>query len=150
MTQISARPSPIAGMFGFAAGAAAFILVLVHFWAGPFAPQQGVTISIGEMAAEIREAATRAISGEAQPEATVTDWTLDKTIKLVAAVLAGLAVILGLAGMIRRETWRPAAGAITLGVAAVVFQMFVWAAMLIVGCILLFAIIQNVDGILGS
>ena len=58
----SIPPRPTAGLVGFLFGAAALILVLVHFWAGPFAPQQDAAVSIGEIAAEIRNSAVRGLT----------------------------------------------------------------------------------------
>jgi len=150
MSSIAKTVRPIAGNFGFLVGACALILVMVNFWAGPFAPQQDASVSIGEIAADIRQAAKRALSGEAQPDPVSAPWDIDRVLGAVAATLAGLAVILGLAGFVRRETWRPAAAAMTLGVSAVVFQLFTWMVLVVVGCIILYAIIQNIDGILGG
>ncbi|WP_282609034.1 hypothetical protein [Pelagibius sp. Alg239-R121] len=143
-------PRPTAGMIGFAIGAAAVLLVLMHFWAGPFAPQQSAGISIGEIAGEIRDSAARALSGEQQPEPTAAPWDIDRVLNLFAAVLAGAAIVLGLLGIVRRETWRPAAGAIALGASAVVFQFFAWIILIVVGLIVFFVIIQNLDGILSG
>lgn len=141
---------PVAGFFGFAFGALALMLVLVHFWVGPFAPQQRAGVTIGEIAGDIREAAVRKLKGEPQPKAVPAEWGTDRIVKLVAAVLAGLAVVAGIAGLVRRETWRPAAAGITLGVCAVAFQVFTWTILVLVGALILYAIINNIDGILGG
>ncbi len=117
---------PTAGLIGFAIGAAALLLVLMHFWAGPLAPQQDVGVSIGELAGEIRDSAARALSGEQQPAAATAPWDIDRILKLVVAILAGTAVVLGLFAFIRGETWRLATGAIALGATAMIFQVFVW------------------------
>ena len=150
MTEHLTHPRPIAGYLGFAVGAVALLLVLMHFWGGPFAPQQGASVSLGEFAAEIRQAATRTITGASQPAPESTPWDIDRGLKLVTALLAGIAVILGAAGIVRRENRRPAIAAIALGGVAVVFQFFVWMALLLVGALLISAIISNIDGILGG
>jgi len=150
VTEHLTHPRPIAGYLGFAVGAVALLLVLMHFWGGPFAPQQGASVSIGEFAAEIRQAATRTITGASQPAPESTPWDIDRGLKLVTALLAGIAVILGAAGIVRRENRRPAIAAIALGGVAVVFQFFVWMALLLVGALLIYAIISNIDGILGG
>jgi len=150
VTEHLTHPRPIAGYLGFAVGAVALLLVLMHFWGGPFAPQQGASVSIGEFAAEIRQAATRTITGASQPAPEPTPWDIDRGLKLVTALLAGIAVILGAAGIVRRENRRPAIAAIALGGVAVVFQFFVWMALLLVGALLISAIISNIDGILGG
>jgi len=150
VTEHLTHPRPIAGYLGFAVGAVALLLVLMHFWGGPFAPQQGASVSLGEFAAEIRQAATRTITGASQPAPESTPWDIDRGLKLVTALLAGIAVILGAAGIVRRENRRPAIAAIALGGVAVVFQFFVWMALLLVGALLISAIISNIDGILGG
>lgn len=143
-------PNPTAGLIGFAIGAAAVLLVLVQFWAGPFAPQESAGISIGEIAGEIRDSAARALAGEEQPAPEAAPWDIDRVLNLVAAILAGAAIVLGLFALVRRETWRPAAGAIALGVSAVTFQFFVWIILIVVGLIVVLFIIQNLGTILGG
>ncbi len=150
MTNAPVEPQPIAGYFGFALGAAALMLVLVHFWSGPFAPQQRASVSIGEIAADIRTAAVRKLSGEQTPIPQPAAWDVDRVLRLITAILAGIAVIAGVAGLVRRETWRPAAAGITLGCGAVAFQLFTWTILLVVGALILCAIIFNVSNILGS
>lgn len=144
------RPSPYAGGLGFALGAAALLLVLVQFWAGPFAPQQDAAVTIGEFAGEVRKAATRALLDQPQPAAQAVPWDVDRVLTLVAAVLAGGAVILGLAALVRHEPWRPAAGAVILGAGAVLFQFFAWTVLLVVGALIIVAILNNIGDILGG
>ena len=143
-------PRPTLGWIGFLAGAAAFLLVLVQFYAGPFAPQQDVATSISEIAAEIRQSAMRAMAGEPQPAPVTAPWDIDRVLATAAAVLAGGAVILGLAALMRGELRRTASAAIGLGVAAVTFQFLTWLVLLIAGVILLSAIIYNIGDILGG
>ena len=66
------------------------------------------------------------------------------------AVLAGLAVIAGIFGLMRRENWRISTGGILLGAGAIAFQFLTWAIVVIMGGMILIAIIKNVDGILGD
>ena len=146
----STSPKPIAGYIGFALGAATLIIVLVHFWAGPFAPQQSVSISVGTVAAEIRQAASRAMTGAPQPAPEAREWDIDKVIEVSSATFAGLAIIVGLLGIVRHEPKRPAAGGIALGLSAVTFQFLTWMVLLLVGAFIYYAIIENVGGILGD
>ena len=148
--QVSPSPRPIAGYAGFALGALTLIVVLVHFWAGPFAPQQRVSISVGEVAAEIRQAAKMALTGAPQPAPEAPEWDIDHVIDVSSATLAGLAIVVGLLGIVRHEPRRPAAGGIALGLSAVTFQLFTWMVLLIVGAFIFYAIIENVGGILGE
>ena len=146
----SPSPNPTAGLIGFAIGAAAILLVLVHFWAGPFAPQPDVGVSIGELAGEIRDSAARALSGEAQPEPSAATWDIDRILRLVAAILAGTAIVLGLLAFVRRENWRPAAGAVGLGVSAMLFQVFVWFLVIVLCFIFAMLFIQVLGGMLSG
>ncbi len=99
-------PHSTAGLASFVIGAIALLLVLVQFAAGPFAPQQRASVTVGEIAAEMREAAKRKLQGKLNPAPQAEPWTIDRVLKTVAAVLAGLAVIAGIFGIMRRESWR--------------------------------------------
>jgi len=146
----TASSHPITGFIGLALGATALLVVLVHFWVGPFAPQQRVTVTVGEIAAEMRQAAVRKLKGLPQPKPASAPWDSDRILKLIAALLAGSAVIAGVVSLVRRETWRPAVGGIALGAGAIAFQVFTWAILVVAGALILFAIIQNITGILGE
>ena len=137
-----------AGNAGFLFGGIALILVLVQFAAGPFAPQQTIGVSIGEIAAEIRQSAANALAGQTAPEPQVSAWNIDRILSVIAAVTAGAAILLGMLAFILRENRKTAAYALTLGVGAVLFQMFVWTIMLVAGVFLLIGIMQNLDSIL--
>lgn len=138
-------PRPVAhapfGWAGFVTGAAALILTLVIVWAGPFAPQQSVGVSIGEMAAEIAKSAARSVSGQPQPEPATVQRTIDDHLRIGVAVLAGLAVVLGVASLIRHEHRKAAVSGIGLGVAAIGIQLFVYAVMMIAGVVLIASVI---------
>lgn len=146
----SQQPLPIAGYFGFAMGASALLLVLVHFWIGPISPQQRVSITVGKVAAEMRQAAIRKLRGTPQPAPVAAKWNADRILQLIAALLAGLALVAGAASLVRREAWRPAAAGIGLGAGAVAFQFFVWSILVLAGALIIYAIINNIPGILGE
>jgi len=146
----TAPAQPVAGFIGFGMGAAALMIVLVHFWAGPFSPQQRVSVTVGEIAADIRQAAVRKLKGLPQPKPAAAPWDSDRILKLIAALFAGAAVVTGVVSLVRRETWRPAAGGIALGLGAIAFQVFTWAILVVAGALILVAIIQNITGILGE
>ncbi len=150
MSSTASATRPVASLISFAVGAAALLLVLVHFGAGPFAPQQRASVTVGEIAAEMRKAATRKLLGKPNPAPKAKPWTIDRVLNLVAAMLAGLAVIAGIAGLVRRENWRLAAGGIVLGAGAVAFQFFTWAVLMVLGGLILIAIIQNIGDIIGD
>ena len=148
----SLQTRPIAGMSAFVLGSLALLMVLAHFWVGPLAPQQRVGVTIGEIAADMRQAALRRLKGEQPPEAIATSkpWTSDRILDLVKALIAGLALIAGGAALIRRESWRPAVAGMALGASAIAFQAFTWAILIVAGAIVIGAIIHNLDAILGQ
>ena len=151
MTGNATIPSrPIAGLIALALGATALLVVLVHFWVGPLAPHQKITVTVGEIAAEMRQAAVRKLKGLPQPKPTSAPWDSDRILKLIAALLAGTAIVLGVVSLVRRETWRPAVGGIALGTGAIAFQVVTWAILVVAGALILVAIIQNITGILGE
>lgn len=131
------------GWFAFLFGAASLLLVLVHFWSGPFAPQQSTGVSIGELAGEIKDSAIRSIKGEPQPAPEAEPWDIDRVLKAVAAVLTGGSVILALVSFLRHEPYRVGAFGITLGVGAILFQLFTWAILAIIGALIIIAIIES-------
>lgn len=141
---------PVAGWIGFCLGAAALMLVLVHFWIGPLAPQHSTGVTIGGIAAEMRQAATDAIKGKPRPEAVATPWDTDRVLRALAAGLAGLGVVAGLAALVRRENWRPAAAAIAMAGGAILFQVFTWIILVVAGVLILTAIIGSLDGFFGG
>lgn len=146
--------SPIAraplGWSGFAAGAAALILTLVLFWAGPFAPQQSAGVSIGELAAEIAKSAARSVAGQPQPAPVPVPRTIDDHLAVAVGVLAGLAVVLGVASLIRHEHKRAALSGIGLGAAAIGIQLFAYAIMMIAGAVVIFGIVYALRDTLGD
>ncbi|MBN2759425.1 MAG: hypothetical protein JXQ79_02910 [Rhodobacteraceae bacterium] len=135
---------PTAQPFGWAAfgsGAAALILVIAIFWAGPFAPQQPVGLSLGEMAAEIAKSAARAAAGqEARPPLPVSH-DLDDYLNVATGILAGLAVIFGCLSFVRHEAKRAALSGIALGGLAIGFQLFAWTIMMIVGALMIASVV---------
>jgi hypothetical protein len=151
MTTIAgSQPKPSAGIAAFVLGSLALLMVLAHFWVGPLAPQQRVGVTVGEIAADMRQAALRKLKGErpAQTVAETRPWTTDRILDLIKALVAGLALIAGCAGLIRRESHGPAIAGIALGASAIVFQLFTWAILIVAGALIIVAIIYNVDKIL--
>ena len=138
------------GWSGFAAGAAALILTLVLFWAGPFAPQQSAGVSIGELAAEIAKSAARSVAGQPQPGPVAIPRTIDDYLEIAVAVLAGLAVVLGVASLIRHEHKRAALSGVGLGVAAIGIQLFAYAIMMIAGVVVIASTIYAMRDTLGD
>lgn len=141
------KPAPVLGWTGFAIGAAALLLALVTFWGGPFAPQQATGVTLGELAADIGKSAMRSVAGIAQPDPQPVPHDTDDWLKIGVAVLGGLSVVLAVAGLIRHETRRPAIGAVALGAGAILFQLFTWAVMAVIGCLLILALLDSMSGV---
>jgi|LNFM01.1.fsa_nt_gb hypothetical protein len=146
-------PAPL-GWSGFATGAVALILTLVVFWAGPFGPQQAAGVSIGELAAEIAKSATRSVTGQAQPAPVALPRTIDDYLNIAVGTLAGIAIALGVAALIRHEHKRAAVSGIALGLLAVGVQLFTYTIMLLVGALVISAIVYALrdvfEGIFGG
>jgi hypothetical protein len=131
------------GWLGFALGAAALVLTMITFWAGPFAPQQSAGVTLGELAAEIVKSAARSAAGQAQPEPVAPDRNIDDYLKIGVSLLAGLAIVAGFASFVRNEPKRAAFSGIALGGLAVGFQLFTWTIMLIAGVIAIASLIYT-------
>lgn len=138
------------GHVAIGTGALALALAMLHIFGGPFAPQPSVGTTVGEIAGDMRAAALRALNGEPQPAPVPRGWDIDRILMLAAPLLGVLAIVLSMIAALRRERLRLAGYGAALGVGAIVFQLIWWIAALIAGVILLVAIIENVDGILGG
>jgi len=139
-------PRPHAGRAAFLLGAVALLLVLVQTFAGPFAPQQDVGTSLGQIAADLRAAALGEGRGAPRPAPAPLPWDIDRGLAAGAAALAGLAVIAALAGLVRHEARPPATAGLVLGVAAILLQTLVWAVALVAGALVLAALVHAVLG----
>jgi len=143
MSEVATPKSATFGWIGFAAGAVALLMALAIFWAGPFAPQQPVGLSLGELAAEVGKSAMRSAAGLPQPEPESLPRDIDDYLKVVVALLGGLAIILAATGLIRHEAIRPAVAAIAIGGGAILFQFFAWMVLAVLGVLLIMALLQS-------
>ncbi len=134
---------------GLAAGGLALLLVLVHFQAGPLAPTPALEDTIADTAAKIRASAARALAGEEAPVATAA-WDIDRVLRAVAAALGSAAIILSMTAFALGARLRLAIGGAVLGGAAVAAQFVIWLALALIGALLVWAILENLEGILGS
>ena len=135
------------GFWALMAGGLAVILVFAQIIGPSFEPKATVGSQIGEIAGEIKRSAWSSLLGlpKAEPEVVATPiWYY---FALAAPVLGVCAIILSVISAILKENWRFATYGTALGVAAVVFQLFWWVALVVAGMILLVSIIENLDSI---
>jgi hypothetical protein len=133
------------GVIGIGFGALGLLLALVHFWAGPFAPQPTLETTVAEAAVEIRDATVRALRGEEPAAKERVGWDIDKLTRVAIAMLGGLAIILAVFGLVNNEPKRQIAGAAALGISAVAFQFLGWFALALIVVILIAAVLQNLN-----
>ena len=150
MTDSVETRQPILGWLGFAAGAVALLATMVIFWAGPFAPQQSAGVTLGQLAADIVQSATRSVAGAPQPDPVAPQRDIDDYLSIAVGALAGLAIVLGVAGMIRHEGNRAAASGIALGAMAVGFQLFAYTVMMIAGAIVIAGLLYSLRDSFGD
>lgn len=145
--KIEERPAKF-GLLGFMLGVASLIVILVQLSAffEPQATNSGTVI--GEIAAEIRQSAARALNGEPAPEPAPAPRDYRQFITLAALCAAGLAVALGGIGLYRNEPHRLSYMAVGIGISAFVMQYVFWLAVLICGVAVLISIIGNLNSIL--
>lgn len=137
------------GLVGFMLGIVSLVIILIQLSAF-FAPQEKSSGSvIGEIAADIKQSAARALAGEPTPEPRTPPQDYGRVITIVALSIAGLAVLLGGIGLYRNEPHRLSYMAVGFGVSAFAAQYVFWLAILICGVALLISIIGNLDSIFG-
>lgn len=130
-------------------GVLALLLTLVQFAAGPFEPKKSIERSIAEIAVNISKEVLKVRRGE-PAERRARSYSIDDWIKIAAILAAGLGIVLGVIAFVRREDHRMTVASMGLGASAVVFQFFVWAALVMAGLVLIWIVVTNLDGILSS
>ncbi len=143
------RKQPFVGFSAILLGAAALLLAITHFWAGPFSPQPELETTVAEKAVAIRDATIAALKGEERPSPRSIDAgsrrDLDRIASIATGVMAGLAIVLAVVSLALHEPLRVAAGGVILGGAALAFQF----AVLAIAAIVVAALIAGVLGELG-
>ena len=135
------------GLMGFMLGIISILVILIQLSVF-FEPQEkSAGQTIGEIAAEIKLSAARALSGEPAPapEPLFKDYT--RVITIAALCAGGIAVVLGGIGLYRNEPHRLSYMAVGFGVSAFIMQYLFWLAVLICGILLLISIMENIGDI---
>lgn len=140
--------------FSFAAiglGATGLFVALLVMYAGPFAPQQDIGTTIGEIAGNMRAAAWRSFLGLEQPESTIVQrtWDIDRILMAAAPAAGVLGIIMAITAYVRNEPKRMAYYGLAISICAVFVQVLFVVLMIVAGVILLINIIQNLDSIFG-
>jgi hypothetical protein len=132
-------------------GAAGLFIALLVMYAGPFAPQQDIGTTIGEIAGNIRASAWRSFLGLQQPESTVLQrtWNIDRILMAAAPSAGVLGVLMSIVAYIRREPRRVASYGMALSVCAIFVQVLFVILMIVAGVMLLVSILENMDSIFG-
>lgn len=129
---------------GIAFGAIAFIVALVHFWAGPFSSQPALEQTVAERAVAIRDSTIAALRGdEVESVQEPAEFTLDRGIEMAVPIFGGIAIILGVVGFALKEPLRVAGGAAFLGACGIAFQFAALALGAIVLAILVAAVLSQ-------
>lgn len=138
------------GWLSFLLGAAALLAAVLVFWAGPFAPQQTVEVSLGEMAAEVARSAARDVMGMEQPAPEPVARDVDDWLQIGIGGLGALAVIMGVGAITAGGRGRSSAGGVVLGGMAIAFQFFTMYAMALLGVLLVMAVIYALKDVFGG
>lgn len=148
MESVGSGGSAKFGFVGFLLGIASLLVVLIQT-AAFFEPQEQSTASvIGEIAAEIKQSAARALSGEPAPEPIPAPRDYGQFITVAGLCISALAIALGAVGLYRNEPHRLSYLAMSAGFSAFIAVYLFWLAILICGVVLLVSIIGNLDSIL--
>lgn len=142
---------PKFGLTGFLLALVAMVIVAIQISAIMEPSNDSAGVTIGEIAAEIRDAAQRRLSGEVAPEAEPAPATIDITqwLTIIGTALAALGAFAGAIGLFKSEPKSLPMLAIGVGIGAILMQYVFWLAIIICGIVLLTAIINNMEGILG-
>lgn len=118
----------IFGWSGIALGGLALLLAMVHFYGGPFTPQQTLESLVAGKAAAIKESLLASLTGQQIPEkVSRPHFNVDRILKIVIAVLAVGAVILGTIAGVYKENPRAVNAAVMLGMSTLAFQIAMFA-----------------------
>lgn len=150
MTVETQNDRPFLGLLAFFVAALALAAVTLHV-SGVFSePEQSAGQAIGQIAADIRDSARAALTGEEIAPPPERGWNWDRLVTLAVPVLAAIATILGGISLFRGEAPSLPRLAVMMGIGAFVMQFVFWLAVLICAVALLIAVIQNLDVILGG
>jgi hypothetical protein len=112
-------------------------------------PEQSIGTAIGEIARDIRAAAT-GVTTHVPDAPRAESFDMIPVLLIVTPILAAIAALLGGISLFRHEPATLPKMAIAMGVGAIVMQYAFWLALVICATLLLISIVSNMDGIFGS
>ncbi|RDL19428.1 hypothetical protein [Serratia fonticola] len=137
----------IFGWSGIALGGLALLLAMVHFYAGPFAPQQTLESLVAGKAVAIKESLLASLAGQQIPEkVSRPHYDVDRILKIVTAVLAVGAVILGAIAAVCKDNSRAVSAAVLLGIGTLAFQIAMFAFGVIMTILLIVLVLSLISG----
>ena len=138
----------IFGWSGIALGGLALLLAMVHFYAGPFAPQQTLESLVAGKAVAIKESLLASLAGHQIPEkVSRPHYDVDRILKIVTAVLAVRAVVLGAIAGACKENPRAVSAAVMLGIGTLAFQIAMFAFGVVMAIFLVFLVLSLIFGV---
>lgn len=131
------------GLASILLGAIALIVTCIVMFAGPFAPQQSIGNSIGQIIGEISLSAFNTVRGEALPPPETAPWNIDRVLIITGPIIAVFALVAAIISGFRHDPWRlPTYGAV-LGASAIIVQFLWWVVLIIAGVALLISILES-------
>ena len=145
------RPAKF-GFAGFVLGVLALLIVMIQLssFFAPDEPGPSAGQVIGEIAADIKQSAARALAGEPAPEPEAPPVDYSGQIIIGAMFIAAIAIVLGGVGLYRHEPKRLSYLAVGFGISAFVMQYVFWLAVMICAVVLLISIVANLDSIIDA
>lgn len=138
----------IFGWSGIALGGLALLLAMVHFYAGPFAPQQTLESLVAGKAMAIKESLLASLAGHQIPEkVSRPHYDVDRILKIVTAVLAVGAVVLGAIAGACKENPRAVSAAVMLGIGTLAFQIAMFAFGVVMAIFLVLLVLSLIFGV---
>lgn len=138
----------IFGWSGIALGGLALLLAMVHFYAGPFASQQTLESLVAGKAMAIKESLLASLAGHQIPEkVSQPQYDADRILKIVTAVLAVGAVVLGAIAGACKENPRAVSAAVMLGIGTLAFQIAMFAFGVVMAIFLVLLVLSLIFGV---
>ena len=131
-------------------GAVALFIAILNIFGGPFSSSPSIGQQIGEIAADIRASALRKLSDEESPPVTARGWTIDRALLVAAPLIGVIALLCAIVSTFAGDPRKLALYGAAFGASAIVMQFVWWLVMVIAVAMIIVAIIENIDGILGG